>query len=78
MPEPSSDHQDTGHRVSAMDLPRVFERFFRGDKARSTSGSGLGLSICRAIVEVHGGSIEVLSVENQGATFTVRLPQVPP
>lgn len=65
---------DTGLGISSVDLPRVFERFYRGDKARTTEGAGLGLSICKAIVEAHGGSIEVSSPQNKGATFTVCLP----
>jgi len=66
---------DTGKGIAAEDLPRVFERFYRADKSRTGAGnSGLGLSICKAIVEAHGGAIEATSVSSAGTTFTVRLP----
>ena len=67
---------DTGPGISGEDLPHVFERFYRGDKSRTTSNgnAGLGLAISKAIVEAHGGTIEVASQEQVGTTFTVRLP----
>ncbi|MGA9777672.1 MAG: ATP-binding protein [Verrucomicrobiia bacterium] len=67
---------DTGPGISGEDLPHVFERFYRGDKSRTASNgnAGLGLAISKAIVEAHGGTIEVASEENVGTTFTVRLP----
>jgi signal transduction histidine kinase len=66
---------NTGQGMAAEDLPRVFERFYRADKSRTGAGnSGLGLSICKAIVEAHGGTISAASEKNSGTTFTVRLP----
>jgi two-component system OmpR family sensor kinase len=65
---------DTGQGIAIGDLPHVFERFFSADESRSAGNSGLGLSICKAIVEAHGGSIEVTSIIQRGSTFTVRLP----
>lgn len=66
---------NTGPGIAATDLPQVFNRFHRGDKARSSAGhSGLGLAIARAIVTAHGGSIAVDSSPATGTTFTVTLP----
>lgn len=66
---------DTGQGIAAEDLPRVFGRFFRADSSRTGAGNaGLGLAISKAIVEAHGGTIEVSSAEETGTTFTVRLP----
>jgi heavy metal sensor kinase len=68
--------RDTGIGISPEDLPNVFERFYRADKARTRElgGVGLGLSIGRWITEVHAGSIEVQSAPGQGSIFQVRLP----
>ncbi len=65
---------DTGAGIPKEDLPRLFERFYRGDKARVGGGTGLGLSIANEIIRAHGGRIEVQSVQGQGSTFTVFLP----
>ncbi|QDV38430.1 sensor histidine kinase [Tautonia plasticadhaerens] len=67
---------DTGPGIPEADLPRLFDRFYRVDLARSRAagGSGLGLSICKSLVEALGGSIGVRSVEGEGAAFEVRLP----
>ncbi len=67
---------DTGIGIPAKDIPHIFDRFYRVDKARSRAegASGLGLAICRHIAEAHGGSIEVQSEPGKGSTFTVQLP----
>jgi signal transduction histidine kinase len=67
---------DTGIGIPPEDLPYIFDRFYRVDKARSrTEGSsGLGLSICQHIAEVHRGKIEVESQPGKGSTFSVWLP----
>ena len=67
---------DQGPGIPAADLPHVFERFYRGEKARdrAAGGSGLGLAIVRSIVEAHQGSIEAESPPGGGAAFTVWLP----
>lgn len=67
---------DTGIGIPEKDLSHIFDRFYRVDRARArtTGGSGLGLSIAKQIVTLHGGDILVTSVINTGSTFTVRLP----
>ncbi len=71
---------DDGPGIGEDDLDRVFERFYRGDdsRARSTGGSGLGLSITRSIIEAHGGQIEAAQGPDGGAVFTIWVHRSPP
>ncbi len=67
--------EDDGPGIGPQHIGRVFDRFYRADPSRSSSGAGLGLSIAKAIVEAHGGEISVASQLNKGSTFTVILPR---
>lgn len=69
--------QDSGTGIAAESLPHVFERFFREDPSRSreTGGAGLGLAICKSIVETAGGTIDIQSTKGTGTTVTVLLPE---
>lgn len=67
--------RDSGIGISETDVPHVFERFYRCDRSRSQPGTGLGLSLARAIARAHGGDITVRSALDQGSTFTVTLPK---
>jgi len=69
--------RDTGEGIPPENLPYIFDRFWRGDRARSHTGgagSGLGLAIARQLVQAHDGTIEVESQEGQGTMFTIVLP----
>ncbi|GAB6992201.1 ATP-binding protein [Paenibacillus pini] len=72
------DIRDTGAGISAEDLPRIFNRFYKADKARSRkegeTGSGLGLAITHKIITMHGGHIDVISQPSEGTVFQIRLP----
>jgi signal transduction histidine kinase len=66
--------RDTGRGIPPDELPRIFDRLFRGDRSRAERGLGLGLSLVKAVVEAHGGTVDVVSEPGRGSTFTVSLP----
>ena len=69
---------DTGNGISPVDLPKIFERFYRADRSRTRpGGAGLGLSIAHWIAEAHGGRLEAESNLGQGSTFRLWLPLAP-
>jgi len=65
---------DTGPGVPGEELPHLFEELYRGQEARGVEGSGLGLALVKAVVELHGGRAAVRSRPGQGSVFTLRLP----
>jgi signal transduction histidine kinase len=69
--------KDTGIGISELDLPHIFERFYRADKSRShkTGGIGIGLTITKAIIEAHGGTIQAESKINEGTVFNIIMPK---
>ena len=66
--------KDSGMGISTEDLPRIWDRLYRGDKSRNEKGLGLGLSLVKAVVRAHHGSVEVASEVGRGSVFTVHLP----
>jgi signal transduction histidine kinase len=66
--------RDSGIGIPASELPHIWDRLFRGDRSRTERGLGLGLSLVKAIVEAHGGSVDVVSEAGKGSVFTVTLP----
>ena len=66
--------RDTGSGIDPEDLPRIWDRLYRGDRSRTSRGLGLGLSVVKAFVEAHGGSVAVENAAGSGALFTLRLP----
>ena len=69
---------DRGEGIPARDLPRIFDRFYRGDRSRVVRGTGLGLTIAKAIIEDHGGTVHIASDLGAGTTITVTLPVIVP
>ena len=65
---------DNGIGIAKEDLPHVFERFYKVDKARSQGGSGLGLAIAKHTIQAHGGNVRVKSEEGKGSVFYCRIP----
>jgi heavy metal sensor kinase len=68
------DVSDSGIGIASHDLPHIWDRLYRGDQSRAERGLGLGLSLVRAIVVAHGGTVDVTAEPGRGSTFTVRLP----
>ncbi|HEY9861877.1 MAG TPA: ATP-binding protein, partial [Candidatus Obscuribacterales bacterium] len=68
--------RDTGIGIAATELPRLFERFYRveGAQGRSQEGSGIGLALVKELVHLHGGEVQVASIEGEGTTFTLTIP----
>ena len=66
---------DQGMGIAPTDIGKIWDRLYRGDRSRSKRGLGLGLSLVRAIVEAHGGTVAVQSEVNKGSTFTIRFPR---
>ncbi len=69
--------RDTGRGIPQAELPRIWERLFRGDQSRTERGLGLGLSLVKAVVEAHGGTVTVDSTPGHGSVFSVNLPEPP-
>lgn len=69
--------RDTGMGIPVTDQPHIWERLYRGDKSRTQRGLGLGLSLVKAIVEAHNGTVAVTSDAGQGAEFVITVPQIP-
>jgi two-component system OmpR family sensor kinase len=65
---------DDGCGIMPEDLPKIFDRFYRGDQARTTGGTGLGLSIVKSVIEAHHGYVSVDTASGAGSTFTISIP----
>jgi signal transduction histidine kinase len=69
---------DSGIGIEEENITRIFDKFYRGDRSRTTPGNGLGLCLVQAVVNAHGGSVDVKSSPGRGSIFSVRLPLSPP
>jgi two-component system phosphate regulon sensor histidine kinase PhoR len=65
---------DTGVGIAPEDLPRIFERFYKGGRGRGGGGTGLGLAVVKHVVEAHGGTVSVESEPGRGSTFSFSIP----
>jgi two-component system phosphate regulon sensor histidine kinase PhoR len=65
---------DTGVGIAPEDLPRIFERFYKADRARGSGGTGLGLAVVKHTVEAHGGTVSAQSELGHGSTFSFSIP----
>jgi two-component system heavy metal sensor histidine kinase CusS len=68
---------DTGSGIAGEHIPRVFDRFYRADSSRSTSGTGLGLALVKSIMDLHGGSAQIESEVRRGTTVVLTFPNLP-
>jgi signal transduction histidine kinase len=69
---------DTGSGISESDMAYMWSPLFRGDQSRSKRGMGIGLSLVKAFVGLHGGKVQAKSQVGEGSTFTITLPRIPP
>lgn len=67
---------DNGPGMTEEEMKRAFEKFYQADRSRSSSGNGLGLSLAKRIIDLHGGTVEIQSQPNRGSAFTVRIPKL--
>ena len=64
----------SGLGIPEADLPRLFDRFFRAGNVTGIAGTGIGLNLCRTMIQLHGGALDVQSKEGEGSRFTLSLP----
>jgi two-component system sensor histidine kinase BaeS len=69
---------DTGPGIDPVELPRIFDRFFRGRSGRTVGGTGIGLAVVKELIAAHGGAVDVVSRQGEGTCFTITLPSADP